>query len=166
VTFAPPSGVSKYLLPSESFCIVVRQHPALLLSPGVAASGGLLIATVVSEFPRDPHLALTTVWLCEAFLILRFFFVVLNWRVQYIVVTNQRLMLLSGPFNRRITTIALQELGDLTFERSYAGVMLGYGALTIESGGRSQTLVDYVPYPEQIYLEVRDIVFGTRLTED
>jgi hypothetical protein len=153
-----PVVVLKYLLPNESKVVLVRQHPALLAPAFIAASGGLLIAAAVGGFPHKPYLALITVWLCVAFLILRFCFVVLNWWVQYIVVTGERFMLFSGYLNPRVTTIDLPELRDLTFERSYGGRMLGYGALTIESGGRSQTLIDYVPYPEQIYLEIRGVV--------
>lgn len=161
-----PAGVEKYLLPDEEQIILVRQHPALLMSPFIAASGGLLLAAALSVFPHKPHLASIAVWLSAGFLILRFFFLALNWVVQYIVVTAQRFMLFSGFFNPRVTTIDLLELRDLTFERSYAGKMLGYGALTIESGGRSQTLIDYIPYPEQIYLEIRGVTLAGPATKN
>jgi hypothetical protein len=152
--------VNKYLLPNEVIVVAVRQHPAVLATPITVALGGLLVAAAVSRFPHNPHLAVTVVWLGVAFLVLRLLFVALNWQVQYMVVTSKRFMLISGALNLKVTTIGLQDLSDMTFERSYGGVMLGYGALVIESGGRSQTLVDYVPYPEQIYLEVRGAVLG------
>jgi uncharacterized membrane protein YdbT with pleckstrin-like domain len=151
-----PVTVSKYLSPSESRVLTLRRHPALLMAPLITVVGGLLVAAVVSILPHNPHLAVIVVWLCEAFLIFRLLYLILNWASQYIAITDQRFILISGYFNRRVTTIAFQELRDFTFERSYAGRMMGYGALIIESGGRSQTVIDYIGYPEQMYLELRE----------
>jgi hypothetical protein len=145
---------NRYLLPSEHQVITVRQHWALLIAPLTAALGGGLAAIAVSTLPRDTKPAQFVVWALTGFLILRFVFIVANWSVQAIVITKERFMLVSGLFNPKITTIALSEMKDLTFERSYGGKMLGYGAFTIESGGRIHTVIDYVPYSEQIYLEV------------
>jgi hypothetical protein len=39
--------------------------------------------------------------------------------------------------------------------------MLGYGTFILESAGQDQALstVDYIPYPEQLYLEVCSLIF-------
>lgn len=68
-------------------------------------------------------------------------------------------MLISGFFNFKITSIDLQELKDFTFERSFGGLIFGYGAFTIESGGRKHTLIDYIPFSEQVYLETRALIW-------
>src|SRR5712691_5499781 len=56
---------------------------------------------------------------------------------------------------RKVTTIDLRELKDFTYECSLGGNALGFGASTMESGGRINTLIDYISFPEQIYLEIR-----------
>jgi hypothetical protein len=41
------------------------------------------------------------------------------------------------------------------------GRILGYGKFILESAGQDQALtnVDYLPYPEQLYLEVCGLIF-------
>jgi hypothetical protein len=39
--------------------------------------------------------------------------------------------------------------------------MLGYGTFYLPSGNRKHVLMDYVPYPEQLYLEISGLVFGS-----
>jgi hypothetical protein len=100
------------------------------------------------------------VWALAAFVILRFILDMLNWSVQYIVVTQRRLILTSGLTGRQVTVIPLVALRDLTFVRSTGGRVLGYGAFTFEAGGQSNTVIDYIPYPEQIYLEIYHLLFS------
>jgi hypothetical protein len=49
----------------------------------------------------------------------------------------------------------------MTFQRSGIGRILGYGKFILESAGQDQALtdVDYLPYPEQLYLEVCGLIF-------
>ena len=37
--------------------------------------------------------------------------------------------------------------------------MYGYGMFILESNDRPYMIVDYIPYPEQVYLEVQGLVF-------
>ncbi len=98
-------------------------------------------------------------WALAAFVILRFVLDVLNWSVQYIVVTQRRLLLTSGLTGRRVTVLPLVTLRDLAFVRSTGGRLLGYGAFTFEAGGQSNTVIDYIPFPEQMYLEIYHLLF-------
>jgi hypothetical protein len=49
----------------------------------------------------------------------------------------------------------------MTFQRSPMGRLLGFGEFILESAGQDQALtnVDYLPYPEQLYLEVCGLIF-------
>lgn len=154
-----PASASKYLLPDERQVITFRQHPAKLLPPLTAAIGGLLAAVGVSAISDHVMSAHYVVWALAAFVILRFVFDVLNWSVQYIVITQRRLILTSGLTGRRVTVIPLVTLRDLAFVRSTGGRLLGYGAFTFEAGGQSNTVIDYIPYPEQLYLEIQGLLF-------
>ncbi|MGP8001373.1 MAG: PH domain-containing protein [Streptosporangiaceae bacterium] len=155
-----PAAASRYLLPNEKSIITLLQHPAKLLPPLTVAMGGLLAAVAVSAIFADVRSAHYVVWALAAFLILRLVLDVLSWRVQYIVLTSRRLILTSGLSGRRVTVIPLVALRDLSFVRSTGGRVLGYGAFTFEAGSQSTTVIDYIPYPEQIYLEIYGLLFA------
>jgi hypothetical protein len=52
----------------------------------------------------------------------------------------------------------------MSFQRSSLGRLLGYGEFILESAGQDQALrvVDHLPYPEQLYLEVCGLIFPGR----
>jgi Bacterial PH domain len=155
-----PASASRYLLPDERSVITVRQHPAKLLPPLTVAVGGLLAAVAVSAISAEVRSAHYVVWALAGFLILRLVLDVLGYSVQYIVVTSRRMILTSGVSGRRVTVIPLVALRDLSFVRSTGGRVLGYGAFTFDAGGQSTTVIDYIPYPEQIYLEIYGLLFA------
>jgi hypothetical protein len=55
----------------------------------------------------------------------------------------------------------LSKVTDMSFQRSTMGRILGYGEFILESAGQDQALriVDHLPYPEQLYLEVCGLIF-------
>lgn len=155
----PPADVDRYLLPDEGQVVTVKQHPAVLSMPLGAALGGLLAAIAVSQIPHVAKSARLAVWILTVFLIARLIQAVLNWMVYYVVLTKARLLVLSGFFNRTVVVIRLTDLENMTYERSSTGRITGHGSpLTIGPGGAPQTVIDYVPYPEQLYLEIRGII--------
>ena len=83
----------------------------------------------------------------------------MSWSVQYIVITQKRLILTSGLAGRKVTVIPLATLKDLAFTRSAGGRLLGYGAFTFEGGGKASAVIDHIPYPEQIYLEIYALLY-------
>jgi hypothetical protein len=161
-----PADVGRYLLPREIPIITVRQHPAVLTLPLAAALGGLLAAIAVSQIPHIVEPAQLAVWILTAFLNARLILAVLNWMGYYVVVTKDRLLVLSGVFNRTVVVIRLLDLENMTFERSSTGRITGHGSLTIGPGGAPQTVIDYVPYPEQLYLEIRAIISAETFSGD
>jgi hypothetical protein len=58
----------------------------------------------------------------------------------------------------------LAKVTDMSFKRTIAGRMLGYGEFVLESAGQEQALsnVPYLPYPEQLYLEVCEMIFPNK----
>jgi hypothetical protein len=77
------------------------------------------------------------------------------------VVTSQRMLLAQGVITRKVNMMPLTKVTDMSFERSTLGRILGYGRFNLESAGQDQALkiVDYLPYPEQLYLEVCGLIF-------
>lgn len=155
----PPSPAARYLLVHEHQVVAVRQHPARLLPAVTAAVGGLLAAEAVNGIAAGVKWARFVVWVLAGFLVVRAIVDCLAWSIQYIVITDRRLILISGILNRKVTVLPLQALQDLGLTRSTGGQILGYGAFTIEVDGQARAVIDYIPYPEQLYLEVYHLLF-------
>ena len=84
-----------------------------------------------------------------------------NWAVDYFVITSVRILLTSGLFTRSVAMMPLSKVTDMSFHRSFAGRLLGYGDFVVESAGQDQALrrIDHIPYPEQLYLVVCGRIF-------
>jgi hypothetical protein len=162
----PPGIAMRYLLPFERQVITLRQHPAKLLPDVAMVVGGLLAAIAVSVISQAPQSAYLVVWALELFLILRLIWRAASWAVQYLVVTQRRLILTSGVLGRKVTALPLAALQNLAFSRSAGGRLLGYGAFTFEADGQARAIIDYIPYPEQIYLEIYHLLEPGEAGED
>jgi uncharacterized membrane protein YdbT with pleckstrin-like domain len=99
---------------------------------------------------------------------LYFLWQAINWAVDYFVVTSHRFILTTGLLNRKVAMMPLAKVTDMTFQRSFLGRILGYGTFILESAGQDQALstVDFIPYPEQLYLEVCSLLFKPLKEED
>jgi uncharacterized membrane protein YdbT with pleckstrin-like domain len=158
-----PAAVSKYLLPNEEQVIHTRRHPAILIGPCILTLAGLLVAAVLSATVLHGYGALVTViWLAWFVLFVRMIWKIVNWAVDYFVVTSHRILLTSGVLTRSVAMMPLTKVTDMRFQRTFAGRMLGFGEFIVESAGQDQALrvIDHIPYPEQLYLEVCEMLFG------
>ena len=84
-----------------------------------------------------------------------------DWAVNYFVVTSHRLILAKGVIVRKVGMLPLVKVTDMSFQRTTIGRILGYGEFIVESAGQDQALrnVKFIPYPEQLYLEVCGLIF-------
>src|SRR5271156_1826363 len=143
-----PASVNRYLLPHERQVISVHQHPAVLIRQIFEVLVGLAIAGWISNsFTHGSSVAILVIWLLWAILLLRLAWKVLDWSLTYFVITSQRL--------------PLTKVTDMSFNRSAAGQVFGFGEFVVESAGQDQALrhIEYLPYPEQLYLEVCGLIF-------
>src|SRR5580692_10398985 len=161
-----PVAINKYLLPREVQVATVRQHPAVLIPPSAAALGGLLVAGILSATVVHGALG-AIIWLLWLVLLLRLIWKAVNWSVDYFVVTSERLLLTRGFLTRRVNMMPLSKVTDMSFKRSFQGRMLGYGEFIVESAGQEQALrnVEYIPYPEQLYLLICGMLFPSSASD-
>jgi Bacterial PH domain len=148
----PPASVNRYLLPREHPVITVRMHPATLTGHLVMAGAGLLAAMKLASRPARPGIA----WGGYLLFPLYFLYRGAAWPATYLVVTDERMMLVRGMLTRTAAAMPLQKVTGLTLQRTVAGRLLGYGTLIVDCPGRRQVFrkVRYLPYPEQLYLEI------------
>ena len=157
-----PAAVNRYLLPNEQQVITVRRHPAILIGPSILALAGLLAAGVLTATVLHGNRPLiTAIWIAWLVLFARMIWKVINWAVDFFVVTSHRILLTSGVLTRKVAMMPLTKVTDMSFQRSTLGRILGYGEFILESAGQDQALrvVDHLPYPEQLYLEVCGLIF-------
>jgi membrane protein YdbS with pleckstrin-like domain len=164
-----PTSVNKYLLPHERQVITVRQHPAVLIRPIAEVLGGLALAGFLSNsVAHGNNTVILVIWGLWAVLVLRLVGKVFEWSVNYFVVTSQRMLLATGIITRKVNMMPLGKVTDMSFQRSTLGRILGYGEFILESAGQDQALriVDHLPYPEQLYLEVCGLIFKGKDEDD
>jgi len=157
-----PASVNRYLLPHERQVITVKRHPAIIFPPATTAMGGLFVAVAVNPLVKDSAPLKLTIWLLAGFLCLRFISACINWSTGWFVVTSQRILLISGALDRRVRNMPLEDVRHLTFRRSRGGHAFGYGTFIFDIGGSPRIRIEYIPYPEQLYLEVNGLVFRDR----
>ena len=157
-----PASVNRYLLPHERQVITVHQHPAILIRPIFEVLIGLAIAGWLSNSVANGNgTVILVIWVVWGLVFLRLVWKVFEWVETYFVVTSQRFLLASGIVTRKVNMMPLAKVTDMTFQRSPMGRVLGFGEFILESAGQDQALtnVDYLPYPEQLYLEVCGLIF-------
>jgi len=157
-----PASVARYLLPHERQVITVHKHPAVLIRPIFEVLVGLAIAGWLSNSVAHGNGAvILVIWIAWALLLLRLAGKIVDWSVDYFVVTSQRFVLATGVITRKVNMMPLSKVTDMSFQRSTLGRILGYGEFILESAGQDQALrvVDHIPYPEQLYLEVCGLIF-------
>jgi len=157
-----PASVNRYLLPHERQVISVHEHPAVLIGPIALVLAGLAIAGLLTEYVTNGNgTAILVIWLVWLVLLLWLGIKIWDWAVNYFVVTSQRLLLAQGVIVRKVGMLPLAKVTDMSFQRSTIGRILGYGEFIVESAGQDQALrnVRFIPYPEQLYLEVCGLIF-------
>lgn len=159
-----PREPDEYLLDTERRVIRVRRHWACLLWDLFEAAG-LLIGVVMVSYLLPLNSPVQNIfWYVGLLVLLRFTYQVLDWYVERIVVTDKRFMITSGIFTTKVAMMPITKVTDLTFERSVAGRMVGYGTLIVESAGQIQALnrIEFLPSPEQVNDAISSLVFGEK----
>lgn len=155
---------SRYLLPSERCVVSVRRHWSLLGLPFALALGALFGAGWISGSLSGSKGPIDDIVWYVALAVLgyagwRFF----EWQVDRFIVTDKRILLTSGLLTHRVGMMPLRKVTDMTYERSLAGRLCGYGTFVMESAGQDQALhrIDHLPRPDLLYREVSDLLFGS-----
>ncbi|CAM4133379.1 PH domain-containing protein [Kibdelosporangium persicum] len=160
-----PRDPDEYLLDSERRVIRVRRHWTVLAWDVFEAAALLAVAVMISYIlPSSMWLLQNVLWYAALIVLLRFAYLVIEWWVERIVVTDKRFMLTTGVFTTRVLMMPIGKVTDLTYERSWVGRIFGYGTMVVESAGQIQALnrINYLPKPEQVYDAISELVFGDK----
>ncbi|EME57452.1 PH domain-containing protein [Amycolatopsis decaplanina] len=160
-----PRDPDEYLLDTERRVIRIRRHWAVLLWDTFEAVALLAVCVLVSYLlPPAAWVIQNILWYAALLVILRFAYVVMEWWVERLVVTDKRFVMTTGVYTTKVLMMPITKVTDLTYERSAWGRMMGYGTMVVESAGQIQALnrIDYLPKPEEFYDTISELVFGDK----
>jgi uncharacterized membrane protein YdbT with pleckstrin-like domain len=149
-------------MPREEIVIIVRRHVVSFIWTIVLALVSVLAAAVLSTTIAAGHgPAQVLFWLLAIIAAGYFAYRYLDWRVTYFVVTNNRLILITGLLRQSVGMLPLTKVTDMRMERTLTGRSLGYAQFVVESAGQDQALrtVSFVPYPVSLYQEILGMIF-------
>jgi uncharacterized membrane protein YdbT with pleckstrin-like domain len=160
-----PRDPDEYLLDTERRVIRIRRHWAVLLWDTFEAAALLAVCVLVSYLlPPALYIGQNILWYVALLVVLRFAYVVMEWWVERLVVTDKRFVMTTGVFTTKVLMMPISKVTDLSYVRSATGRMMGYGTMVVESAGQIQALnkIDYLPRPEEFYDTISELVFGDK----
>ena len=159
----------------EKLVVTVKYHPAMISGPIFSVLFLLAVAGFVSQdILRGNPVGVIFVWVVWGVFMVRLASKIVEWSsVGYFVITSHRILLVSSdtrrkhtdlPFSKTVTELPLAKVTNVRLRRSSKAQILGYGELVFESVLRNQELltIDYVPYPEQVFQELLDVISPNR----
>jgi membrane protein YdbS with pleckstrin-like domain len=92
---------------------------------------------------------------------------VADWHFDRFILTNKRVMKISGIITRKVAMMPLLRVTDMKYEQSPLGRLLNYGTFVLESAGQDQALreVPYLPNPNELYLRVVEEMYEPAAVE-
>ena len=132
--------VNKLLSKSERVVCITREHWVALLLPILVDVAicivvvGLSVAGIILSPPYT--------WFGFLLLVVplgHLAFQVWVWWNRQIVVTDRRVIQITGMVNKRVSDTLLEKINDIVMEQSAAGRLLGFGDIELISGAESGT---------------------------
>lgn len=159
---------SRWLLKNEVSIFEVRRHWMVVVLASLEVLGYWAIAGMLSYLFEYAGIMQTIAALIFVGSLVRLCFVILDWLLERLVLTERRMVLVSGVLNRKAGNVPLPKITDMTFEKPLVGRMLGYGSFVVESAGQDQALsrVDYLPKGDQLWRQVSTLLYGKRDERD
>jgi membrane protein YdbS with pleckstrin-like domain len=155
--------LKQIVLPAERVVVASHRHWASVAEPVATAVLGLVVAallvTVVEHaFQVDASL----LWWLALIPIGRALYRVFEWRLEWFVATDKRLLLTSGFISRKVAMMPIVKVTDMSYTRTPLGRLLGYGRFVLESAGQDQAMrrIDWVAHPDATYRSICDTLFG------
>ena len=158
-------GDQRYLAQDEEIILQVHRHGSVLLRPLFVALTMIFVAASIG-FVTSPgeggDLVDTVAGVIALFFVLRLLWKIWEWRADRVVVTDRRIFQVSGLLARKVASMPLAKMTDITYHRSILGRLLGFGELVVETAGQEQSLhrLDHLPKPDDFYRTITWLVTG------
>ncbi|MFU8853942.1 PH domain-containing protein [Micromonospora sp. SL1-18] len=165
----PSSLVARYLFPTERYRGEWKRHWIHLATPILIGIAATFVLGYLSGFLAGRNVgALTTVAVLLWFAVMAWVaWRVGDWWYDRFILTNKRVMVVSGIITRRVAMMPLVRVTDMKYEQSPTGRALNYGTFVLESAGQDQALreVKNLPNPNELYLRVVEEMYEPQAVE-
>ncbi|MDO5740832.1 MAG: PH domain-containing protein [Ornithinimicrobium sp.] len=156
-----PRVRKRYLLRGEVPVVSTRSHWIQLVEP-VATSIAALFVTLLYATSTNFGDGVVMLWVVFFALAARALWRYWNWRAEWFVATDRRLLRTYGVLNHRVAMMPLAKVTDMSYDRSLIGRIVGYGEFVMESAGQDQALreINFIPRPDEKYHALIGTIFG------
>jgi membrane protein YdbS with pleckstrin-like domain len=165
----PSSYVARYLFPTEKYRGEWKRHWIHMILPlTILVLATFLMGFVSSLFAaHHANIAVTATLVVWLGVLVYAGWRVFDWFMDRFILTNKRVMLVSGLITRRVAMMPLLRVTDMKYEQSPLGRMLNYGTFVLESAGQDQALreVPHLPNPNELYLRVVEEMYEPEAVE-
>ncbi|GAA1562077.1 hypothetical protein GCM10009827_099420 [Dactylosporangium maewongense] len=160
---------ARYLFPTEKFRGEWKRHWIQLAKEGgIAVAATIAMGYIAGWLTKHNQTQLRTVVLVIwAVVILYCAWRVADWWYDRFILTNKRVMVVSGIFTRNVAMMPLLRVTDMKYVQSLTGRMFGYGHFELESAGQDQALrnIRNLPNPNELYLRIVEEMYEPEAVE-
>lgn len=165
----PSPLVSRYLFPTERYRGEWRRHwihlvPELGIGVGATFVMGYASGLLAKHQQGGVTGVVVALWIA---VLVWVGWKHLDWYFDRFILTNKRVMVVSGIVTRKVAMMPLARVTDMKYEQSPVGRMLNYGTFVLESAGQEQALreVKHLPNPNELYLRVCEEMYEPEAVE-
>jgi membrane protein YdbS with pleckstrin-like domain len=160
---------ARYLFPTEKFRGEWKRHWIQLAKEGGVAifatvAMGYIAGWLTKHNMTELRTAVLIIW---ALVIAWCAWRVADWWYDRFILTNKRVMVVSGIFTRNVAMMPLLRVTDMKYVQSLTGRMFGYGHFELESAGQDQALrnIRNLPNPNELYLRIVEEMYEPEAVE-
>ncbi len=165
----PRHGVlGRYLLDGERTLTAVHQHWAKVAEPVASVVAALVLVLALDSYlPATLGAVANLLWWAWLVVVGRSLWKIVEWRHDWFVATDKRLILTYGLLTQKVAMMPLAKVTDMSYNRSPMGRLLGYGTFVMESAGQDQALhrVKWVADPDNTYRAICAEIFEVENNE-
>jgi membrane protein YdbS with pleckstrin-like domain len=165
----PSKIVAQYLFPTEKFRGEWKRHWIQLATEfTVGAVATILMGYITGWLTKQNQASLVTVVLILwAAVIAWVAWKVADYWYDRFILTNKRVMVVSGIITRNVAMMPLLRVTDMKYVQSPLGRILGYGTFELESAGQEQALrnIKNLPHPNELYLRIVEEMYEPEAVE-
>jgi membrane protein YdbS with pleckstrin-like domain len=165
----PSAMVARYLFPTEKFRGEWKRHWVQLakeIAIGVAAT--FIMGYATGWLAKHNADSMVTVAILVYAAILGWIaWQVTDWWFDRFILTNKRVMVVSGVVTRNVAMMPLLRVTDMKYVQSPLGRILNYGNFELESAGQEQALrkISNLPNPNELYLRIVEEMYEPEAVE-
>jgi membrane protein YdbS with pleckstrin-like domain len=162
--------VQRYLFPTEKFRGEWRRHPIQLAKEIALAGAATVLLGLATGYLTKNHAApgITTIlvlgWIA---VMLWVAWQIADWWYDRFILTNKRVMVVSGIITRNVAMMPLLRVTDMKYVQSPIGRLFNYGTFELESAGQEQALrsITNLPNPNDLYLRIVEEMYEPEAVE-